>query len=314
MKAKLVIMCLLLLAMTAVATQPPATVQGGSTDECDNWQSAHPEWIFCDSFESNDPLVGNGRYFEHDDSGGEFILVDGVGFNNSRGMRVLWHPGQVSAGSLKIGFGRNPSGYMNKGIRPGEDFRDIYYRMYLRMQAGWQGNPAKLSRATIIAANDWSQAMIAHIWTGSGNLLAVDPVRCVDTNNQYKCIGYNDFAHMDWIGKQDGVTPIFAPGYDDQWVCIEAHVKLNDPGQSNGVQEFWIDGNLEARRDNLDFVRSYTEYGINAIFFDNYWNAGSPQQQERYFDNIVVSTASIGCLLPDDFTPTDWVYLTTIFK
>jgi hypothetical protein len=34
---------------------------------------------------------------------------------------------------------------------------------------------------------------------------------------------------------------------------------------------------------------------INAVFFENYWNAGSPVQQERYFDNLVISTQSIPC-------------------
>ena len=52
---------------------------------------------------------------------------------------------------------------------------------------------------------------------------------------------------------------------------------------------------LEARRDELDFVRGYTEYALNAIFFENYWNDGSPVRQERYFDNIVVATEPIGC-------------------
>jgi len=215
-------------------------------------------------------------------------------------MRARFQAGEVEAGSLKLAFGRNPSGYMNQNIRPNEDFREIYYRMYLRMQAGWQGNPAKLSRATSVADDDFSQAMIAHIWGGQGNVLAIDPVRCVDTDDQFKCIGYNDFDHMDWIGLQHGQTPIFAPGYDDQWYCIEAHVKLNDPGQQNGIHEFWIDGELEARDDHLDFVRGYSEYGINAVFFENWWNSGSPTEQERYFDNIVVSTAPIGCLAGSD--------------
>jgi hypothetical protein len=34
---------------------------------------------------------------------------------------------------------------------------------------------------------------------------------------------------------------------------------------------------------------------INAVLFENYWNAGSPVTQERYFDNIVISTSRIGC-------------------
>ena len=265
-------------------------------DECGNWLRLHPEWIFCDDFENNFPLVGQGRYFEHNDKQGDFIPIDGVGLNNSRGMRALWHKGEVSAGNLKLGFGRTPNAYMNKGIKQTEDFREIYYRMYLRMQAGWQGSPAKLSRATIIAVNDWSQAMIAHLWTGSKPYLTVDPVRCVDGHSNVTCVGYNDFGHMEWLGSKTGLTPIFDSDHADKWLCIEAHVRLNDPGESNGIQEFWIDGQLEVRREGLNFVRSYTSYGINAIFFENYWNTGSIKQQERYFDNIVVSTQRIGCL------------------
>ncbi len=266
-------------------------------EECAGWQATHPEWIFCDDFESQDPLVGDGRYFEYGDDEGDFILLDGAGVAGSRGMRTVWQTGEVGAGGLKLAFGRNPSGYMDSGIRSTEDFREIYYRMYLKNQAGWQGDPAKLSRATVFAADDWSQAMIAHLWGGWDDKLLIDPVRCIDTNNQVKCSGYNDFANMDWLGYQNGGTPLFSPGYDNRWYCIEAHVRLNDPGLDNGVQEFWIDGNLEARREGLNFVRAYTDYAINAIFFENYWNDGSVQDQERYFDHIVVSTARIGCLV-----------------
>ncbi len=203
--------------------------------ECQDWRTLHPEWIFCDDFENDAPLVGTGRYFEYDSDGGDFVVRNNVGIDNSKAIRALWQEDEVSAGGLKIGFGRNPSNYMNKGIRPNEDFREIYYRMYLKMQDGWQGNPGKLSRTTVIAANDWSQAMIAHLWSDGQDHLLVDPVRCVDGNNQVKCIGYNDFAHMDWLGNQSGITPIFDADHDNRWYCIEAHVRLNDPGQSNGV-------------------------------------------------------------------------------
>ncbi len=269
----------------------------GDADECVDWQTAHPEWIFCDDFENTDPLEGEGRYFEYDDNDGDFIPMDGVGYEDSRGMRVLWQAGEVGAGGLKLGFGRNPQGYMNEGIRTDEDFREIYYRMYLKMQDGWQGSPAKLSRATVFwSSSEWSQAMIAHLWSDSEERLLVDPVRCVNESNNPKCHGYNDFGNMDWIGNLSGTTPIFQTSHSNAWYCIEAHVRLNDPGSANGVQEFWIDGSLEARRDGLDFVRSYTDYAINAVFFENYWNDGSPVEQERFFDNIVVSTQPVGCL------------------
>jgi hypothetical protein len=101
---------------------------------------------------------------------------------------------------------------------------------------------------------------------------------------------------LHWLGSQAGVTPIFDSAHDDTWFCIEHHIKLNDPGESNGIQEFWIDGQLEASRTGLNFVDTWTDYAINAVYLENYWNSGSSQLQERYFDNFVVSTQPIGCI------------------
>jgi hypothetical protein len=211
-------------------------------------------------------------------------------------MRTIFQQGEVEAGGMKLGFGRNPVGYMNKGIRNTEDFREVYYRMYLKNDPDWEGNPAKLSRATVFtSASVWTQAMIAHLWSDGKYHLLLDPASGVNANGEIVTTKYNDFDNLKWLGNKSGVTPIFDGNHDD-WICIEHHVKLNDPGQKNGVQEFWIDGNLEARLINLDFVSTYNAYAINAIFFENYWNSGSVKLQERYFDNIVVSTERIGCL------------------
>ena len=265
--------------------------------ECQNWQTAHPEWIFCDDYEDGTALVRTGRYFEYDDNNGDFVVTDGAGYNGSYGMRVKWQSGEVEAGSLHLAFGRNPGGGMSNGIRTGEDFREIYYRTYLKLQSGWSGYPFKLSRATVISGSDWSQAMIAHLWTDGSAALAVDPASCV-SGGTVQCVGYNDFSHLKWLGLVNGTTPLFdgQSAHNDRWYCIETHVKLNDPGQSNGIQEYWINGNLEAQKTGLDFVGTYTGYGLNAVFLENHWNTGSPKLQERYFDNFVVSTERIGCI------------------
>jgi len=209
--------------------------------ECQNWEKIHPEWIFCDDFESSKPLVGKGRYFEYENINGNFLVVDGAGVSGSRALRALWQIGDVNVGHISLGFGRTPDIQMNKGIRSTEDFREVYYRMYLKMEPGWQGSPAKLSRATIFNDASRSQAMIAHLWTGTKNFLSIDPVRCVNNNNAVVCNGYNDFAHMIWLGARSGTTTIFDSQHSGQWFCIEAHVKLNDSGKSNGIQEYWID-------------------------------------------------------------------------
>lgn len=282
---------------TSETTDDGTDTTGGSDPaECAGWQVEHPEWIFCDDFEEPGPLVADGRYFEYGDDEGDCVPVDDLGFAGSRALESHFEVGEVGAGGLKLGFGRNPNAYMNKGIRPDEDFREIWYRMYVKHEQGWSGDPAKLSRATVFtSADDWSQAMIAHLWGDGQERLLVDPVSCV-VNGQVVCQGYNDFANMSWLGNQSGTTAIFSTADSGQWRCVEAHVRLDDPGQANGVQEFWIDGQLEASRDGMTFVGDYDAYAINAVFFENYWNDGSTQDQARWFDNIVVSTEPIGCL------------------
>jgi hypothetical protein len=284
---------------STTTTPPPSSppVSGpppsGSSGEC---SASNQAWIWCDDFESGSISTAQGGYFEYDNNAGDFIPVSGAGKDGSYGMRARWQAGEVGAGDLKLVFGRNP--LANRGIRSSEDFREIYYRVYVKTQSGWSGDPGKLSRATVFAKNDWSQAMIAHLWGGASNgTLAIDPVTCV-SGSTVTCAGYNDFNHLQWLGLKNGGTALFASTNANKWYCVEAHVKLNDAGQANGIQEFWVDGNLEARSANLDFVGSYTAYGLNAVLLENYWNSSSPKLQERYFDNFVVSTQRIGCGTP----------------
>jgi hypothetical protein len=100
---------------------------------------------------------------------------------------------------------------------------------------------------------------------------------------------------MTWLGKANGTTPIYSAAYVDKWICIEARMKLNTPGASDGQMSLWIDGKLDAQTSNLNFRGSYTTYGINAILLENYINAGAPRVQSRNFDNFVVSRTRIGC-------------------
>ena len=117
----------------------------------------------------------------------------------------------------------------------------------------------------------------------------------VDLSSLFFPSGYNDFDNLRWLGGERGDTPLFGGPHLGEWHCVEAHVRLNDAGRTNGLFELWIDGELDARADGLNWVGSYDEYGLNAVFLENYWNAGSPVAQERYFDQLVVSTERIGC-------------------
>ncbi len=103
------------------------------------------------------------------------------------------------------------------------------------------------------------------------------------------------FRTSDGSGTAWSRTPIFDQLHVDKWYCIGARARLNDPGRSNGIFELWLNVGLKARIERLNWQGSYSEYGINTVFLENYWNDGSPHLQERYFDSFVVSTQRIGC-------------------
>lgn len=271
-----------------VVTDPPPLA-----NEC---ASPGAGWVWCDDFEV-DRLTS---YFEYADAGGSFVRATSVGVDGSTGMRARFAAGQVGAGSLHLAIGRTPQGYFRPVDDGTRDYRELYWRVFVRNQPGWTGGGGdKLSRAFIFASpSSWAQAMIAHVWSGGGSssdYLLIDPASGTDAAGNLITTTYNDFANLRWLGLRRSDTPIFDAAHVGQWHCVEARVRLNDAGQSNGVFQLWINGSLEAERTELNWVGAYDDYGLNAVFLENYWNAGSPVAQERYLDNFVVSTAPIGC-------------------
>ena len=269
----------------------------GTIKHCFTCDTVPEGTIFCDDFESETPLTD--RYFEYDNNGGDFVRVEKVGRDGSAGMRVVWQPGEVGAGSLKKSFGRTPDKYIGKNASfPEREFNEIYWRMDIKRQAGWQGGGGeKLTRAMVLAGPNWCQGMIAHLWS-SGNFLVMDPASGIDKNGTLKSTRYNDFDNLRWLGNKKGTTDLFSDANAEKWYCIIAHVKLNTPGQSDGVFEFWIDNQLQAGTYNLNWHGNWNadsaNYKINAVFFENYWS-GSPKLLERYFDNILISSKPIKC-------------------
>jgi len=245
--------------------------------------------IFADDFDSPGDL--HKRYFEYIARNGSFVPDSMVGYGGSGGsMHCRFNKDQIEAGSLKVLFGRNP---FHKGIKQQESYREIYWRVYVKHEAGWLGNPAKLARLTCLAGTDWSQGFIAHVWGGKNDALCIDPATGI-LNSHKVSEAYNDFAHLKWLGVKNTTTPIFSTAESGRWVCVESRAKLNTPGKEDGVFQLWIDGRLEASRTDLNWHGKWETFGINALFLENYWNKGAVKAESRWFDNLVVSTQPIG--------------------
>jgi len=255
-----------------------------------------------------------GRYFEYT-SPDTFYRSAGDGINGSVGLRADFKTGAVNTGDIKVSLGRVPSAYHKSQGAFGEDLTEVYMRYYVRNDPDWEGPTGmKLSRITALHAT-WGQSMIAHTWSeGSPNYLTIDPASGIDLYGRYagdtnaahrgdnltlKSTKYNDFANLKWLGIKQGITPLFDSDHVGEWYCVETHVKLNDPGEYNGVFELWIDDGLEAGSYNLNWIGSYEMgpgkgFGMNTFSLENVWNDGSPKAQSRYFDNLVIGRSKIG--------------------
>lgn len=280
--------------LTGMALAQGSASRSPAVTEC---ATPRPGWVWCDDFEQNRLK----SYFEHEDPGRHFLRVAGVGVSGSFGMRARWDSvGQVDAGALHLALGKTPQKYFKPVDAGAAIYRELYWRLYVKHQPGWRGGGGdKLSRAiSFVARDSWAEAMIAHVWSGQekdASYLVLDPASGTDALGLLQTRKHNDFDKLRWLGYTRGATPLFADSGVGRWYCVEAHAKLNDPLQSNGVFELWIDGKLDARTAGLNWVGGQTAYGINAVFIENWWNAGAVQPQERYLDNLVISTQRIGC-------------------
>lgn len=109
----------------------------------------------------------------------------------------------------------------------------------------------------------------------------------------------NDFDPGDrFWWNTEGFQAVFVPG---QWHHIEIHMKLNTPGEFDGIMEGWFDGRKAATYNDFYFRDEPTESTkICWVFFSTFfggsssdiWNAS--KDEHANFDQFVVSTSRIG--------------------
>jgi hypothetical protein len=254
-----------------------------------------PHWVFCSDFEDETDLAET--FFEYQDADGAFVPVEGDAASGLRSMEATYREGLEGAGWLSVAFGRNPIVF---GAAPhyaeGSDFSSIYWRLRVKMEPGWPDiGPDHLSRAAAFAAEDWLQAMALRLRSdGDGTVLVAEPTSCVN-GDAVACSAYEDAESEKPLGALAGAFPLFSSEESGEWHCVEAHVVLNTPGQANGAVEFWIDGELQNSRYDLDWIGGWTGYGLNLVTIDNRWTGGAPKELRRKVDDLVIATEPIGC-------------------
>jgi hypothetical protein len=76
------------------------------------------------------------------------------------------------------------------------------------------------------------------------------------------------------------------------WHRIEFWVKINIPGQANGIQRYWIDGQLAGEWLNINY-RTSTILKLNSLMLTFSRSPSGAVAQSAYWDDILITTAPV---------------------
>lgn len=86
----------------------------------------------------------------------------------------------------------------------------------------------------------------------------------------------------------------------NRWYSIEQHVRLNRPGQSDGVLKAWVDGKLVFEKTDIRY-RDVEDLRIETLWMNVYHGGTKATNQDisLYIDNVVVARKYIGPMRND---------------
>lgn len=178
--------------------------------------------------------------------------------------------------------------------RLGYEPEEIFFRYYLRLaedwnprrggklpgiggtygRAGWGGRPVN-------GTDGWSAR---GLFEGQKNGRTPIGFYCyhVDMKGRY---GSN------WVWDRDGLGFL----ENNRWYCLEQYVKLNTPGQANGILRGWVDGQLAFEKSDVR-MRTVDTLKIEDVWVNVYlggtWTA--ERTHHLYLDEVVIAPAYIG--------------------
>jgi hypothetical protein len=177
----------------------------------------------------------------------------------------------------------------------GQEPEEIYFRYYLRLADDWNqtlqgGKMPGLSGTYGVAGwggrksdgtDGWSARGAFHLTIPKDN-----PLGGLTPIGTY-CY------HADMPGTYGDIW-IWEKGYrgylqNNRWYAVEQHLKLNRPGETDGVLRAWVDGRLALDKSDIRFRHS-DRLKIEQVWMNVYHGGTkpSPYDQHLYIDNVVV--------------------------
>ena len=192
--------------------------------------------------------------------------------------------GEHYGASIEFPFAKTKDGEPN----------EIFFRYYLRFgdswnptgggklpgiggtygKAGWGGRPSN-------GLNGWSARGLFRAQKGGKTPIGF---YCYHAQMKGK-YGEN------WIWDRDDLGFL----ENNQWYCIEQHVRLNTIGKSDGILRAWIDGKLAFEKTDVQ-MRKTEKLKIEKIWINLYHGGKAPasSQDQLFIDNLVIARKYIG--------------------
>ncbi|MBI1388129.1 MAG: hypothetical protein GC154_06745 [bacterium] len=251
--------------------------------------------IFQDDFESGS--LKNWDADSNSDDPSRVVITDNPEnvHAGKRALEIIAQPGSGKGGKL------------NKWFMPGYD--RVYARFYCKFEDDFdQGNLMHFCHLAANRQDDrWSAFGKAGIRPGGADFFttSIEPWRDWKRNpapGAWMMYTY----HMDMpadpkMGKYWGQmmtpdNPVLATR--GEWICVEMMIQANTPGERDGEQAFWINGDQKARFTGIRW-RNDARLLVNDFWLMLYIHE-NPEINRVWFDDVVIATDYIGTLDADD--------------
>jgi hypothetical protein len=298
-----------------------AGAQTARAQECANPGAG---WLFCDDFESTTDQTGALGLWDDQGSAPPNLVITTNPVNVRSGRRAL---------EMTAHKGLDTGGGPTKWFLPGAD--TIYARFYVKFDLNYGYLHHFVSLAANRASDKWSAFGMAGCRPSGSNfyISGLEPYPDYGANPQpgawnfysyftsmmcdpgSSCANYanptaicsqcasrgspcSNGPECCW-GSSFLPTPKQIPALA-RWYCMEMRLNANTGAVANGGEAMWIDGAKVGEWNNISW-RTDDTLKVNALALfhyvtdDNY--AGAQTQKTVWFDDIVVSTQPIGCLV-----------------
>ncbi len=182
---------------------------------------------------------------------------------------------------------------------------EIYFRYYLRFASDW--NPSLDGGKMPGIAGTYGRAGWGmrktdgyNGWSARGGFNA----RPAEAKSVAGLTALNTYSYHADIRDASGDIWPWGKGpaallENKRWYAVEQYLKLNTPGEKNGIMRAWVDGKLVMEKNDIRF-RNTDALKIETVWLDVYHGGVSPSPHDMslYLDNVVIARQYIGPMQP----------------